>query len=179
MKSKLRSTFGATIIELLTVAVIVGVVASMAVPRFQRAYERMQFRSANRDIVSSLRLARSMAITDKIQYGVYFDYDDMTITIFQDLVNPTAFVYDNGDPVVRQDTLADNVQYVFTDVPNNAIMFNPNGSAGFIGGGNITSVGTAEDQYLEHYHNVLRSTGRVRSYDTWDEWAQEHAGDAY
>ena len=179
MKSKLGSTSGATIIELLTVAVIISVVASMAVPRFQRAYERMQFRSANRDIVSSLRLARSMAITDKMQYGVYFDYDGMTITIFQDLVNPTSFVYDDGDPAVRQDTLADNVQYVFTDVSNNAIIFNPNGSAGFIGGGNITSVGIMEDQYLEYYHNVLRSTGRVRSYDTWEEWSQEHAGDAY
>ena len=179
MKSKLRSTFGATLIELLTVAVIIGVVASMAVPRFQRAYERMQFRAANRDIVSSLRLARSMAITDKMQYGVYFDYAEKTVTIFQDVVDPTSFVYDNEDPVIRQDTLTANVEYVFTDVSNNAIIFNPNGSAGFLGGGNITTVGIMESQYLEYYHNVLRSTGRVRSYDTWEAWAEEHAGDVY
>ncbi len=179
MKSKLRSTFGATMIELLTVAVIIGVVASMAVPRFQRAYERMQFRSANRDIVSSLRLARSMAITDKVQYGVYFDYSEKIITVFKDVVDPTSFVYDDGDPVVRQDTLTGNVDYLFTDVSNNAMTFGPNGSAGFTGGGNILTIGVVEDQYFEHFHNVLRSTGRVRSYDTWDEWAQEHAGDTY
>ncbi|MCK4460507.1 MAG: hypothetical protein KAW46_01825, partial [candidate division Zixibacteria bacterium] len=79
----------------------------------------------------------------------------------------------------RQSVLPANVEYVFTDVSNNAIIFNPNGSAGFLGGGNITTVGIMESQYLEYYHNVLRSTGRVRSYDTWEAWAEEHAGDVY
>jgi len=177
MKSKLRSAAGVTLIEMVTLAVIVGVIAALAAPRFQRAYDKMQFRAANREIISDLRLARSMAITDKTQYGVYFDYTAKTMTIFQDAVNPALFTFDDGDPVVRVDTMARNVHYLLTDVTNNCITFGPNGSADFTGGGNILTIGVLEDIYCEYFHNVLRSTGRVRAYDSWEEWASEHAGD--
>jgi Tfp pilus assembly protein FimT len=166
------------LIEIVTMAVIVGVVAAMAAPRFQQAYERMQFRAANREIVSNLRLARSMAITDKSHYGVVFDYTNKTMTVFQDLTNPGTFLLDNADPVVRQDTLAMNVHYLITDVVNNTVTFGPNGAASFAGGGNILVFGATESVFLEHYHNVLRSTGRVRSYDTWEEWSAEHLATA-
>ncbi len=173
--SKIKCNLGATIVELLIVAVIVSIVAAMSVPRFQRAYERMEFRAANRDIVSRLRLARSMAITDKSLYGVYFDYATRTVTLFQDEANPGGNVFDDGeDPVVLQDTMPYNVQHVFTDMNNDCITFGPNGSAGFTGGGNILTIGIMGDVYYEHFHNVLRSTGRVRSYDSWEEWSQDN-----
>lgn len=178
MKSRLKSITGVTMVELLAMAVIVGVVASMAVPRFQRAYERLQFRSANRDIVSTLRLARSMSIADKLQYGVYFDYSTRTMTLFQDIANPDTYTFESSDRVVRVDTLEKHVEYVFTDMATNTITFGPNGSAGFTGGGNILTIGMVEETYLETFHNVLRSTGRVRSYDDWEAWAEQHADGA-
>ncbi|MDH3892802.1 MAG: hypothetical protein OEV49_17200 [candidate division Zixibacteria bacterium] len=175
MTSKLKSTTGVTMVELLALAVIVGIIASMSVPRFQRAYERLQFRSANRDIVSTLRLARSMSIADKLQYGVYFDFYDRTMTLFQDINNPDTYTFESNDRVVRVDTLEEHVEYVFTDLASNTITFGPNGSAGFTGGGNILTIGLVEEYYYETFHNVLRSTGRVRSYDNWELWAQQHA----
>lgn len=176
MTSKLKSITGVTMVELLAMAVIVGVVASMAVPRFQRAYERLQFRSANRDIVSTLRLARSMSIADKLQYGVYFDFETRTMTLFQDIANLDTYTFEANDRVVRVDTLERHVEYIFTDLTSNTITFGPNGSAGFLGGGNILTIGMIEETYLEAFHNVLRSTGRVRSYDDWEAWAEQHAG---
>lgn len=174
MISKLKSTTGVTIVELIIVAVIVSIVASMAAPRFQEAYERLQFRSANRDMVSTLRLARSMAITDKAQYGVYFDYRTRTMTLFQDLTNLDQFAFESGDQLVSIDTLDKQVEYIFSDVVNNTITFGPNGSAGFTGGGNIMLMKFTESSYLEGYNNILRSTGRVKSYDSYEEWILEH-----
>lgn len=174
MISKLKSIAGVTMVELLAAAVIVGVVATMAVPRFQQGYERLQFRAANREIVSTLRLARSMSIADKLQYGVYIDYETRTMTLFQDIVNPDDYAYESGDREIRVDSIDREVEYVFTDMPNNTITFGPNGSAGFIGGGNIMSMRYTEDNYYEGFHNVLRSTGRVRSYDDWEQWAADN-----
>ena len=45
---KLYNQKGFTLIELMTTIVIIGIVSAMAVPRFAKAYERMEFRSANR-----------------------------------------------------------------------------------------------------------------------------------
>ncbi len=162
-------------VEIMIMAVIVGVVASMAVPRFQRAYQRLQFRSANRDIVSTLRLARSMSISDKQQYGVYFDDVGRTITLFKDVVNPTGNAFETGDIVIRVDTLDQNIEYLSTDITNNTVTFSPNGSAGFTGGGNVITLGMTTGDYHENYHNILRSTGRVRTYNSWDAWALQHA----
>jgi len=75
MKKLTKSQHGITLIELLSTVVIISIVSAMAVPRFQVAIERVKFRSANRDIVSTMRLARSLAVSDKHQYGVYFDGD--------------------------------------------------------------------------------------------------------
>ena len=174
MISKLKSTTGVTMVELIIVAVIVSIVASMAVPRFQEAYDRLQFRSANRDMVSTLRLARSMAIAEKLQYGVSIDFQDRTMTLFQDITNPGLFSFDVGDKLVRVDTLDRQVEYIFSDVLHNTITFSSNGSADFTGGGNLILMKFTENSYLEGYHNIVRSTGRVASYESYEEWALEH-----
>ncbi len=174
MKAKLRSAQGITLIEIMTMLVIVGILAAVAAPRFQTAFEKTRFRSANRDLISTLRLARSMAITDKHQYGVHFSYEDHTVTIFKDSVDPTAYILDGNDPVIRVDTIGDEFANIYTDVENDVITFAPNGSAGFNGGGNIAAQGYFPNWSAEYYHNILASTGRVRSYDSWEEWAANH-----
>jgi hypothetical protein len=78
---------------------------------------------------------------------------------------------------VRVDTLPQHIAYVFTDMATNAMTFGPNGSADFTGGGNILCIGFVQEQFYYYFHNVLRSTGRVRTYDVWEEWADQHAGD--
>jgi Tfp pilus assembly protein FimT len=163
MKRKIKSQVGVTIIELLITAVIVGIVAAMAVPRFQIAYDRIQFRSANRDLTSTYRLARSMAITDKAQYGVHLDNQAMTVTLFKDAATGAYAFSAGADTVIRVDTMPWQFHYMSTDVEGDVIFFRPNGTADFNGGGNIFTIADTEDLLGIYWNNALASTGRIHT----------------
>jgi prepilin-type N-terminal cleavage/methylation domain-containing protein len=152
---------GFTIIELLIVSVIVGLVAAMAVPRVQIAYDRMQFTSTHRELISTLKLARSLAITEKNHYGVYLDGDATTITLYKDKTAGGHDYVAGTDSVIRIDTLPIHTSYLGSDIENNAILFAPNGSADFGGGGNIFMMASSPDILGIFWTNVLASTGRI------------------
>lgn len=152
---------GITLIELMSTVVIVGIIAAMAAPRMGIAYERMQLRSKNREIISTLKVARSQAITDKLSYGVLVDGNTRTITVFQDLVDPAARTYATGDSIVSVDTLPTEFNYLATDCTNNVIFFEPNGAASFTGGGNINVMGYSEHAVSIMTLTVLGSTGKL------------------
>jgi prepilin-type N-terminal cleavage/methylation domain-containing protein len=163
MKKRIQSQSGVTLIELMITAVIIGLVAMMAVPRFQIAYDRLKYKGANRDMISTLKLARSLAITEKTQYGVHFDPDSKVITLFKD-ATPGVFEYDGAaDSVVRADTLPRDFNYVATDMTNDVVFFRANGSADFDGGGNVHTMAYTEDVVALYDTNILASTGRVHS----------------
>lgn len=165
---KTLATKGFTIIELMTTVVIIGIVAAMAVPRFDAAFERVRFRSANRNMVSALRVARSMAITSKVQHGVFFDGSHMTVAVFRDVINPGSYTFDGSDSVVSVDTLTREFDYLGTNLDGNVIVFGPNGAAHFTalggGGAEIISLVASEHTVAIQTHSVLASTGRISSY---------------
>jgi prepilin-type N-terminal cleavage/methylation domain-containing protein len=157
-----KSQRGITLMEMMITAVIIGIVSAMAVPRFQKASDRIQFASAHRDVISVLRMARSMAVADKHQYGVHFEESDRTVTLFKDKVNPEDFTYDLNDSIVRADTLPHEFNYLSTDMEDNTLVFERSGTAHFVGGGNIWSMADTPDLFAMYTINVLASTGRVR-----------------
>jgi len=163
MKTRFCSTGGITLIEMLITVVIIGIVSTMAVPRFQAAWEKIKIRGADRDIVSTIRLARSMAITDKNLYGVYFDGNGQTMTLFKDIVNPSSSTFETGDSVIRVDSLPYEFTYLGTDMSDDVLVFRPNGSASFTGGGNIYAMASTQSITAILTHNVLASTGRILS----------------
>ncbi len=167
MNKRLNSSRGVTLLELLIAVVIVGIASGMAVPRFQIAFERAKYKAGNKEVVSALRTARSMALSDKRQYGVYFDPTAMTVTMFQDVINPSLCTFETGDSIITQDTLPVGFHYLITDCTNDVIVFMPNGSAEFAGGGNIYTYAYSPDVYYSRTHNVLASTGRVKSIDPY------------
>ena len=167
MRTRLKSSRGVTILELLIAVVIVGIATGMAVPRFQIAFERARYKAGNKEIVSALRTARSMSLADKRQYGVHFDETAMTITLFRDDLNPALCTFETGDSVISTDTLPVGFHYLMTDCTDNVIVFMPNGSAQFAGGGNIYTYAYSPDVYYSRTHNVLASTGRVKSIDPY------------
>ena len=163
MNNRTKSQSGVTLIELMITAVIIGLMAMMAVPRFQIAYSRLQYKSANRDMISTLKLARSMAITNKRQFGVHLDGETRAVTLFQD-VAPGTYEFDEAaDSVVRVDTLPPDFSYVATDMTNDVIFFRANGSADFEGGGNIHTMAYTQSVVALYDTNILASTGRVHS----------------
>ncbi len=163
IRMRTRQNRGFTIVELMTTVVIIGLVSAMAAPQLQKAYERNRFRSKVKDMTSTLRLARSQAITDKAPYGVCFDEEAMTVTLFKDLVAPESYDFVSGDSVVRVDSLPPEFVWAGTDVTNNVITFSPSGSAGFSGGGNMYMMAYSRDIVAFSSTNVLASTGRVQS----------------
>lgn len=161
LSRRIKSKKGMTIMELLIAVVIVGIVAAMAVPRFQIAYERIKFRAATREITSKIRLARSFAVSTKAQHGVYFDQTSLSYILFKDLVNTGAMQYDVGDSIISLDTLPGVFSFLGTDNINNSIVFRSNGSTS--GTVNVTTLASTPDIIAVHQHTVLAATGRIET----------------
>jgi prepilin-type N-terminal cleavage/methylation domain-containing protein len=149
---------GVTLIELVIAVVIISVVAAMAAPRFSKVVPRLEFKSASRDVVSDLRLARSLAIAQRTQIGLYFNSEQRRYVIFKDLVNPDAFTFETGDSVIRTVTLDQNLSISSCSFTNYTIVFKPDGSASSTGGV-VVSYNQGSDVANV---NVLASTGRVK-----------------
>jgi prepilin-type N-terminal cleavage/methylation domain-containing protein len=156
-----RSQKGITLVELLTTVVIIGIVAAMAVPKFQIAFERIKFRSANREITSSLRLARSYAVSTKAQHGVHFDPAALTFTLFKDLVNTGGMVFEVGDSAIRVDSLPIEFNFLAVDNMTGSIVFRPNGSTASTA--NVVTMASTPDMVGVHQHNILGATGRIET----------------
>ena len=152
---------GITLVEVMTTVVIIGVVAAMAVPKFEIAFERIKFRSANREITSALRLARSYAVSSKEQHGVHFDPAAMSFTLFIDRVNTGAMVFELGDSVIRVDTLPNEFQLLWVDNPSGSVVFRPNGGTGATA--NVVTLAATPDMVGIHQHNILAATGRIET----------------
>lgn len=148
-------------IELMVTTVIIGIITSMAAPQFQKVYERIKVRAAMREMTSTLRLARSTAISTKQQCGVYFDATTRTVTLFKDKADLTVFNFTTADSVIRVDTLPKEMIWIGTDCANNTIAFRANGSAGYVGNGNIWSLAYSPKVVATSSTNVLAATGRV------------------
>lgn len=161
MRHKISRNQGTTLIELMIVTVIIGLVAGMAVPRFHLAYERMRIKTGDRALTSAIRLARSSAISEKQQYGLYFDQYETVATVFVDKVNQGTPALEGGDSIVTVVELPPEFDYLATDCANDVIAFRPNGSANFTGGGNIYSMAFTEHIVSMSCHNILASTGRI------------------
>ncbi|MBI5266686.1 MAG: prepilin-type N-terminal cleavage/methylation domain-containing protein [candidate division Zixibacteria bacterium] len=164
MKShKSRTSGGFTLVELMITVVIIGIVTGMAVPKFNVTVDRMKMRSGVGRLTSDLRLARSMAISNKDQYGLLFDMSKRTITLFRDKISPASYSFEFGDSIVRVDTLPPEFLWIWSDCANQVVTFKPNGTSGFVGGGNVWALGLTQKVVCISWNSVLASTGRVQS----------------
>lgn len=152
---------GLTVLELSIVAVAIGIISMLAIPQFGKVMERLKLKTAGRDVISSLRLARSTAVSQKDQFGVYFDYETNQYLLFHDLANQSSFTYDPGsDSVVVSYPLTGTVSFGYIGFPNFVVIFKPNGSAANSGQAVLYSYG---EEYLGYIVvDVLASTGRVK-----------------
>jgi Tfp pilus assembly protein FimT len=161
MFARLQTRTGLTLMELMTIVVLIGLVAGMAAPRFMKAAERLRLRSADRDITSTFRLARSKAISEKAPFGVYYDPERKVITLFKDIVNPSSYVYEDGDEVVKVDTLPSGFTSISSTSDDNVVVYLPNGAAN--ASTKFWVRANTSSGVLIYEHDILAATGRIRS----------------
>jgi len=158
---KSRSMGGFTLMELMITVVIIGLVAGMAAPSMDRSIQQFKFKNATKEMLSTLRKARSNAITDKTPYGVQFVHETQEIISFRDDANLSSHTYDAGsDSLISIDTLNGEYAYLWASFANSAVIFQPNGTAhesGF-----IYMYSESNGSFNWSGSNVLASTGRVK-----------------
>ena len=147
--------------ELLIVVVIIGLMSALAVPSFLNYTSKLEAKSTARDVVSTLRLARSKAISERVQYGVCFDPGNRCYTFFKDKVTPANFQFEVGDSIVHRDTLDLDVNYGANSFTNTTVVFKTDGGASSSGDMQILPASGG----FTYNINVLASTGRVRLTD--------------
>ena len=150
---------GVTMMELMVVAVVVGLMAALAVPSFLNYSSKMEAKSTARNIVSTLRMARSKAISERVKYGVFFDAGNRRYTFFKDQNGNDQ--YDAGGELINQVTLDRDVNYGANSFTNTTVVFKTDGGASSSGDMQILP-GSGGFTYNI---NVLASTGRVKLTD--------------
>jgi Tfp pilus assembly protein FimT len=159
MKKKINHK-GVTLLEMMIIAVVIGVASMLALPQFGKTSDRLKLKNTGKEIMSSLRLARSSAISQRCQFGVYFDLNSRRYIIFEDVANPSSFTYDVGlDSVIVSKALPGNVNFGSNSFPNFVAIFKPTGSAASSGSVQVTSSGKYTGSMTV---DVLGSTGRVK-----------------
>lgn len=150
---------GFTMIELMIIIVIIGIAAAMAVPSFFRSMPRLETRSTARSILNYVRLARSKAVSERCQFGVYVDVNSGRYLLFKDTINPPQETYNEGDSVVAGPLIIDpDVILSRCTFTNDCVVFSPTGGASESG---VYTVSSA-DSSISYTVSVLGSTGRSR-----------------
>jgi Tfp pilus assembly protein FimT len=151
---------GMTLLEVMIITVIIGVASMLALPQFGKTSDRLKLKTTGKEIMSSLRLARSSAISQRCQFGVYFDPNSRQYILFEDVANLSSFTYDAGlDSVIASKALPGNVDFGTNSFPNLVAIFKPSGSAASSGSVQVTSSGKYTGSMTV---DVLGSTGRVK-----------------
>jgi prepilin-type N-terminal cleavage/methylation domain-containing protein len=149
---------GFSLIEMMIVAVVVGIMATLAAGQFDKFFKQQRLKAAGRDLLSDLRLARSYAVSRRAQYGIYFDQNARRYILFKDVVNPSNYTYDVGDSVVKTVSLPGIFTLNNCTFSNTAVIYLSTGSASSSGTVDIYNSELAK--YVRA--DVLASTGRVR-----------------
>ena len=111
-----------------------------------------------------------MAVSGKEQFGVHFNNESLTYTLFKDITNPTSYTFEDADSIIAVDTLPQEFSLLITSLPTNAVVFLPNGSAGIVGGGGteygiyVVTLACTDDLVGIQDHQILPSTGRVTTF---------------
>jgi prepilin-type N-terminal cleavage/methylation domain-containing protein len=160
MKARLLDKSGVSMLEMMIVVVVIGLLAAISLPNFGGAIKKMRFDNEGRDMVSTLRYARSAAITVQQPIGVFFDSDHKKVLTFLDRVNVGSNTYESGDSLLRTDSLEANVSYFGSTFIGQTVVFQPDGRAS--AGGYVMAYSPSGSGSRSFTIGVTAGSGRVR-----------------
>ncbi|MCA1798723.1 MAG: GspH/FimT family pseudopilin [Xanthomonadaceae bacterium] len=164
------NTRGFTLIELLTVVALIGVIGAMALPAFTQMIENNRRVAAVNDLLSTIHVARSEAITRNQRISICPANTGQTACeaggwqkgwlIFRDVGADGVFEAVDGDEIIRVgDGLRGNLSVVSAEFQS-AVTFGPNGR---VAGGDGTILLCADGVATAVRRIDIDRTGRPRS----------------
>lgn len=114
---------GFTLIELITVMLVISVIASIAIPKFASSQDRFDVEATARRIASSLAYARRHAQSSGTDHQVFFDSAAGTIAM------PTVPNIHNGGTLLIDLAAIGHKSSFSTDFPGNQLSFSMHGTA--------------------------------------------------
>jgi prepilin-type N-terminal cleavage/methylation domain-containing protein len=152
------NTRGITLAEMMIVVVIMGILASIAVPNLARNIPRIRLKGDARDVASVFRLARMRAVAECRHYGVHFN-DGQTppeYALFHDTDKDGVYNV-AADSTLFSAALYRKTQITEVNFSDDVAIFYPDGSSngGWI---SLGLVGEGDSLVVD----ILPSTGRVK-----------------
>ncbi len=155
----LKNSRGFTMLEIMITIVIIGILASMATPRFLNFIQRMKGRAeASRD-VSFLRSARSEAVSSGTPTGVKLNNVNKSLFVFQDIDGDNIYTAGIDSITAGPITLSGSTILKSCSFGNNTVIFNTNGTANSSGSFVFTY---EEDTTRVFTISITAATGKVR-----------------
>jgi prepilin-type N-terminal cleavage/methylation domain-containing protein len=155
----LKNNSGFTMLEIMIAVVLIGILSSMATPRFLDFIQRAKGRADASTNVSYLRAARSQAITTGVPTGVKFDTANKQILVFADLDANGNYSAVNDSVTLPLLELKGDTDILNCSFSNDVVVFNTDGTADASG---QVEFSVANDTTRTFLVNVLASTGRVK-----------------
>ncbi|HEX9750764.1 MAG TPA: GspH/FimT family pseudopilin [candidate division Zixibacteria bacterium] len=161
MMRPIRNERGVTLVELSVVGALIGILAALSIPKWFEAMPRIRTKAEVRNVISTLREARSLAVATKNPFGVNFNQADNKFTLFVDTDSPQDKAYTQSDSVIVSTEIKHGVKIQYDTFGNNTVVFDPDGAASASGHVMLTS----EDYQNQFSIDVLASTGRVKLFE--------------
>lgn len=150
---------GFTMLEIVIGVALIGILSSMAVPRFLDFIQRMKGRADASNNVGYLRAARSMAVTNGAPTGVVFDDGSDQVNIFVDSDMNGQYSPGIDSVVLGPFEMAGDATIINSTLVNNSVLFNTDGTANASGQMEFVFYGDNRQTFVV---NVLASTGKVK-----------------
>ena len=163
--NQLNSKLGVSLIEMLTVIVIIGILAAIATPNFSRWKEKYEINGETKKVYFDLLLAHSTSISNNHNVLVTFDPINNSYKVLKDKNNNGQ--EDSGE-TIKSVNLENNIQFGFNsgvlDLEGNLVT----SSIFFANGNTITfnsrgQASTSGSIFLIHKNDIGKSNNRLRS----------------
>lgn len=111
--------------ELIIVVGIMIILISISISVFNGVWEKEKLSSVVRDIVTDIRYAQQLAITEQIYYGVRF----ISIQNGQDKYELFKYSSSTVSEIIQSKNLPDGINFQSITFSNDLVFFNPYGAA--------------------------------------------------